>query len=114
MNLVGAENWAAEMDVRVTVCDLQGVIVYMNQSAVLSFKKYGENLIGKSIYDCHNPVSCEKIRAMNQTPSVNCYTIQKGEEKRMIRHFPWIEDGEHKGVIEFSFPVPVEMLNKIR
>ena len=114
MNLVGAENWAAGMDVRVTVCDLQGVIVYMNEAAVSSFQKSGESLIGKSIYDCHNPVSCENIRAMNQNPTVSAYTIEKDGEKRMIRQFPWIENGEHKGIIEFNFPIPVEMLNKKR
>jgi hypothetical protein len=114
MNLVGAESWADEMDVRVTVCDLHGVIVYMNQSAVSSFQKYGENLIGKSIYDCHNPVSCQKIKEMNQNPSVNIYTILKGEEKRMVRQFPWVENGIHKGIIELSFPVPVEVPNKKR
>jgi len=114
MNLIGAGNWACEMDVRVTVCDLQGVIVYMNEAAVSSFQKYGESLIGKSIYDCHNPVSCEKIREMNQHPLVSVYTIEKVGEKRMIRQFPWIENGEHKGIIEFNFQIPVEILNKKR
>ena len=35
----------------VVVCDLNDTIVYMNPFAV---KKYGKNLTGKNLLDCHN------------------------------------------------------------
>ncbi len=43
----------------VVICDLEHTIVYMNKAAI---EKYGEkNLVGKSIFDCHNSQSNEAI-----------------------------------------------------
>ncbi len=114
-NIIDAPSWATEMDVMVTVCDMNGTIVYMNQAAVIGFHKYGgNNLIGKSIFDCHNPESAKKIKEMLQSPESNTYTIEKNGEKELIHQFPWMEDAKHKGVIEFSLKIPFDMENKIR
>lgn len=43
----------------VVICDLAHEIIYMNPAAV---EKYHGNLVGKSIFDCHNGDSREKIR----------------------------------------------------
>ena len=115
MNLVEATAWADEMDIRVTVCDLNAIIVYMNKASVLGFYKYGgADLIGKSLFGCHLPVSCDKIREMLEYPQTNTYVINKHNEKRLIRQFPWTEDGEHKGIIEISFDLPADFEEKIR
>jgi hypothetical protein len=115
MNLISAKSWAEEMDVQVTVCDLKGIIVYMNRAAVLGMHKYGgAELIGKSLFSCHNPHSCEIIKEMLEHPYVNIYIVEKAGERRIIRQFPWEEDSEHLGIIEFSFPVPFDIPVKIR
>ena len=115
MNLIEATAWADEMDIRVTVCDLKATIVYMNKASILGFHKYGgADLIGKSLLDCHLPVSQEKIREMLEYPQVDTYAINKNEEKRLIRQFPWMEDGEHKGIIEISFDLPPDFEEKKR
>jgi hypothetical protein len=115
MNLTSAQSWAEEMDIRVTVCDLRGIIVYMNKASALSMHKYGgTELIGKSIFDCHNLKSCQQIHEMLEYPTVNIYIIEKAGERRMIRQFPWEEDGVHQGIIEFSFPVPFSIDVKVR
>jgi transcriptional regulator with PAS, ATPase and Fis domain len=115
MNLISAHSWAEEMDVRVTVCDLDGIIVYMNKASALSMQKYGSyDLLGKSLYDCHNPKSNQIIKEMNEHPYTNTYIIEKAGERRLIRQFPWEEDGDHKGIIEFSFAVPFDIEVKVR
>ena len=38
--------WANEMNCAVTVCDTEGVILYMNEKACRTFAKHG-NLIGR-------------------------------------------------------------------
>jgi DUF438 domain-containing protein len=48
--------WAEQMDCAVTVCDKDGIIIYMNEKSRKTFEKYG-NLIGKNLMDCHNPSS---------------------------------------------------------
>lgn len=115
MNLIHAKSWAEEMDVRVTVCDLKGIIVYLNRASVLAMHKYGgAQLIGKSLFDCHNPKSNAIIKENLEQPAVNVYIVEKAGERRLIRQFPWEEDGEQKGIIEFSFPVPFDILVKVR
>ena len=56
--------WANEMNCAVTVCDTEGVILYMNEKACRTFAKHG-NLIGKNLFDCHNPQSQDKIRGVH-------------------------------------------------
>ena len=98
------------MDVRITVCDLNAKIVYMNQAAVLGFHKYGgANLIGKSLFDCHRPESSEKICEMLVLQQVNIYTEVSNNSRRLIRQFPWYEDGIHKVIIEMSFDLPEKL-----
>ena len=68
--------WANEMNCAVTVCDTKGVILYMNEKACRTFAKHGD-LIGKNLFDCHNPQSQAKIRELLETGGVNAYTIEK-------------------------------------
>jgi PAS domain S-box-containing protein len=107
MNLIKAKAWADEMDVSVTVCNLKGIIVYMNKASILSFHKYGgEELIGKSLLNCHKPESQQKIKEMIELPHVNSYQIEKENQKQMIHQLPWSENGKTKGIIELSFHLP--------
>lgn len=47
----------------VVICNLEDEIIYMNPSAVARYAKWGgQALIGKSIFDCHNPKSAEMIK----------------------------------------------------
>ena len=45
----------------VVICDMNDIIIYMNPAAKERYKKHGD-LTGKSIMDCHNERSCQKIR----------------------------------------------------
>lgn len=51
----------------VVICNLQHEIIYMNPSAVTRYaKRGGEGLIGRSLLDCHNEKSAERIRQVIQ------------------------------------------------
>jgi len=87
----------------------------MNKKSAKVFEKYGgDKLIGKNIFDYHNPVSQQKINKMLSNNSTNAYTIEKNGIKKMIFQSPWKENGETKGMIEFSFEIPFEMQHFIR
>lgn len=45
----------------VVICNLRHEMIYLNPAARNNYAKHGE-LFGKSIFDCHNPESNEKIR----------------------------------------------------
>ena len=84
--------WADEMNCAVTVCDTQGIILYMNEKACRTFAGHG-NLIGRNLFDCHSPKSQEKIRELLETGGVNAYTIEKKGVRKMIYQTAWKQDG---------------------
>lgn len=45
----------------IVICDLDNTILYMNPAARERYKKHGD-LVGKSLADCHNADSNEKMR----------------------------------------------------
>jgi PAS domain-containing protein len=47
----------------VVICNLEHEIIYMNPAAVKNYaKRGGEQLVGKSLLDCHNEESGRKIK----------------------------------------------------
>ena len=42
------------------------------------------HILGKNLFDCHNPQSQAKIRELLETGGVNAYTIEKNGVKKMI------------------------------
>ncbi|MCM1529893.1 MAG: PAS domain-containing protein [Alistipes sp.] len=49
----------------IVICDLSHTIIYMNPTAIERYtKRGGEKLVGRSLLDCHNADSNEKIKAV--------------------------------------------------
>lgn len=93
-----------------TICDLDGIVVYMNEKAARVFAKYGgKDLVGKSLMDCHSEHSREKIRELIKTESSNSYTILKNGVKKLIYQTPWYQNGTIAGLIEISIELPADM-----
>ena len=105
--------WADEIDCAVTVCDTEGVILYMNEKARATFAKHGD-LIGRNLFDCHSKRSREMIRRMLATGGTNAYTIEKQGVRKMIYQTAWKEHGEIRGLVEISMEIPCEMPHYIR
>ncbi len=89
----------------VVICDTDHKIIYMNQAAVKSYEKYGgADLIGRSIMDCHNPKSQEKMKQVvnwfledeshnivytfhNEKQNKDVYMVALREEGRLIGYY---------------------------
>ena len=93
--------WAKEMNCAVTVCDKEGVIIYMNDKAKETFASHG-NLIGKSMIPCHNERSRRIISDLLANGGSNAYTILKNGMKKMIYQTAWKENGVVQGLCEIS------------
>lgn len=103
-------NWTDGFIGAITVCDREGIVVYMNDLSKKQFSKEGgESLVGKNLIDCHPEPARSFLMRMLADPIPNSYTIEKRGIRKMIHQTPWIEAGEFKGVIEISFEVPMEM-----
>ncbi len=105
-------NMLFDLPAAVTVCDSEGILVEMNAAAeVLFAKDGGRALIGKNLFDCHNPESQEIIRRLLRDRTSNVYTIEKHGKKSLIYQAPWYRDGECAGLVEVSFEVPSAIPN---
>ncbi len=108
-------DWAKEFNASVTICNREGIVVYMNGRSIAQFKNYGgESLVGNSLVDCHPEPSRTKLLQMLENPIENIYTTEKAGKKNIIIQKPWMQDGQFSGVVEISFELPADMLNHKR
>ena len=88
-----------------TVCDNEGTIVYQNERSV---ERKG-NLVGRSVYDCHKPHSCEIIRRMLATGESHVYEFVKNGRRNFAHQTPWFdENGKLSGLVELIVDLPDE------
>ena len=108
-------NWTDGFLGAITLCDREGIVVYMNERSKQMFSKDGgESLVGKSLIDCHPEPARSFLMRMLSEPIPNSYTIEKRGIRKMIHQTPWIENGEFKGVVEMSFEIPNELAHHKR
>ena len=105
--------WMNSIGCAVTICDTEGVILYMNDKSRETFAKHGD-IIGKNLFGCHSERSQQMIRHMLATGETNAYTIEKKGVRKLIYQTPWRRDGEIAGMAEISIPLPPEMPHYIR
>lgn len=74
----------------VVICDLEHMIVYMNPAAVERYaKRGGSALVGKSLLDCHNSDSNEKIKQVvdwfkSDTANNRIFTFHNPKENKDV------------------------------
>lgn len=99
--------WVKELSADVTVCDAQGLILEMNDRAAEAYtREGGRELIGTNLLDCHPEPSRTKVKEQLAAGRVNAYTIEKGGVKKLVYQAPWYQNGEYRGLIEVSLPLP--------
>ncbi len=90
-------------DSPVVICNMEHVIIYMNTTAIKRYaKRGGKELIGKSIFDCHNAHSKEIIlsvvdRFLTDRSLTKIYTYTKnwdGEDSDV--YMVALRDGDGK------------------
>jgi len=104
-----------EFNASVTVCDKEGVIIYMNRKAAELYASFGGmELMGKNLLECHSEKTRERIRHMLQTPVENHYTTEKNGVKKYVAQLPWFENGRHMGIVEIVTFIPSDMPHFVR
>ncbi len=104
-------NWAEDTNCAITVCDTEGVVIFMNKQSIL----VNGDMRGKNMLPCHNERSRGIIDRLIKEGSTNAYTIDKKGVRKMIYQTAWRrEDGTVGGLVEISMPIPTEMPHYIR
>lgn len=106
-------DWAEGVNCAVTICDADGVILYMNRRSRETFASHGP-LIGKNLFECHSPESQAKIRHLLATGESNAYTIEKNGLHKMIYQTPWRRDGQIAGLVELSMVIAPTLPHHVR
>lgn len=102
--------WHHHSMAAITVCNAEAIIIYMNEKAQQTFAKYGQMLIGQSLFDCHNEQSASTIRKLLKEGGSNIYTILKNGKRKLIHQSAWIDnEGNIGGLTEISMELPDEM-----
>ena len=107
--------WYDTSPIAITVCDVNGIIVYMNEKSKNTFEKDGgEKLIGSSLYECHTENSNSQIKRLIRENEKNTYTIEKKGIKKLIHQMPWYENENVAGLVEISIELPEQMQHHVR
>lgn len=107
--------WVEGFSGAVTVCDTTGIIVYLNDAAARNFAKDGgRDLIGQNVLDCHPEPSRTMLADMLASEGTHAYTIEKAGQKTLISQTPWYAEGEYRGIVEVSLPLPAGMPHFVR
>lgn len=110
-----AGEWWEQFAGAVTVCDREGIILYMNQKAGAIFAKYGgRNLVGQNLLDCHPEPARSKLRELMAGQKTNIYTIEKAGVRKLIHQSPWYQAGAYAGFVELSLEIPDQMPHHVR
>jgi sensor histidine kinase regulating citrate/malate metabolism len=108
-------DWVKHFPAAITVTDRNAVVTEMNDKACETFAADGgANLIGHSLWDCHQPESIARIKHMLATGENNVYTIDKQGRKKLIFQQPYFENGEVAGLVEISLELPPNLPNHAR
>lgn len=83
----------------IVICNLEHEIIYMNPTAAKNYAKWGgSQLIGKSLFDCHNPISKEKIEQVvawfAQSPEHNILYTFYNEKQNKDVYMVALRDGD--------------------
>jgi transcriptional regulator with PAS, ATPase and Fis domain len=107
--------WAHEFPGAVTISDVHGTLLEMNEKAAESFAgDGGMDLIGSNIFDCHPEPARSQLKELYKTHKINAYTIEKHGKKKLIYQAPWFNQGQFAGYVELSREIPFDMPHFIR
>ena len=108
-------SWVGEFPSAITVCDVDGIILEMNDQAANGYAEDGGRaLIGKNMLDCHPEPARTKTKRLLESKQKNIYTIEKNGVKKLIFQSPWYRDGKFAGLVELSLEIPFEMPHFVR
>ena len=108
-------DWTEDFPGSIMICDLQGIVVAMNEKAAQMYRKDGGRaLMGKSLFDCHPEPALSKFRQLLESGEINIYTTEKKGIKKLLYQAPWIQDGQRRGMIELALEIPLHMPHFLR
>lgn len=96
-------DWTKEFPGMISVCDVHGKILALNDREAEFFKEQGgRSLIGTSLYQCHKPSSNQMIKEMMKDQKTRVYIAEEHGQRELVIQSPWYQDGQFAGLVEIS------------
>jgi len=108
-------DWVRDFPGAITVCDLHGTVLEMNNKAVEFYEKYGgKELVGKNLLDCHPEAARNRLLHLLESGESNVYTIEKDGNKMLLAQAPWYCNGRRCGMVELAAAIPFDLPHFVR
>ncbi len=99
--------WVQGFEGGITVCDPEGTITEMNDRAAQTYRNIGgRNLLGRNLFDCHPEPARTKLSEIMKNRMTHAYTVEIKGVRKLLYQAPWYENGEYRGFVEISLPLP--------
>jgi transcriptional regulator with PAS, ATPase and Fis domain len=109
------EPWAFSFPAEIIVCDPDGKILGMNETAIQNYKAVGgAALVGRNVFDHHEEPSRSQLRAMVKSRQPRIYTTQKAAQKKLVVIAPWYEAGAYAGFTLQVIDLPAKLPNIVK
>jgi len=104
--------WVNTFPAEIMVCDPQGVILEMSETAIALYQRSGgAQMIGRNVFDHHKEPSRSQVRDIIARRETMIYTTEKGGQKKLVCISPWQKAGEYAGFVLLVLDLPAEMMN---
>ena len=108
-------DWIPGFPGAVTVCDLKGIILEMNEKAAEGFREYGgKELVGRNLLDCHPEPARSKLLQLLKSGERNVYTTEKNGIRKLIYQTPWYRNNRRCGMVELALEIPIHLPHFVR
>ncbi|MBD3409791.1 MAG: PAS domain-containing protein [Ignavibacteriales bacterium] len=108
-------DWAFEHPAKITVCDAEGTITYMNRAAREAFaEEGGAELIGTSLLERHPEPSKSRLREMLDKGEGFRYVTERRGEKALVDQATIHRDGAFAGLVEIVIPFADDLPLRVR
>jgi hypothetical protein len=109
------ETWMAAFPAEIIVCDTDGIILEMNETAVGLYRKEGgAALIGHNVFDHHPQSIKEHVKTIATRQEKVIYTTEKGGRKTLVCIAPWFNEKNYAGFVLMTLGLPEKMENILK
>ena len=107
-----ASEWVQTYPAEIMVCNAEGVILEMSDTAIKIYEKEGgAALIGRNVFDHHDAISRKQIKSVVDQRKHVIYSTEKGGNKKLVSIAPWYHEGEYAGFALIVLDIPENIPN---
>ena len=107
--------WYDTFPAEIIVCDPDGIIREMNETAIRLYQEQGgAAMIGSNVFDHHEEPARGQVKAVVAQRKLFIYTTEKDNKKKLVCISPWYQQDEYAGFVLLVLDLPAIMPNIVK